>query len=266
VAFLGKVPVHPESEAKTMTRHLLRAVALLALTFLVLPALAFDDPKDAKPDAKKDDKDPKTDTKKEIDKKEAEKTEKRIKDGILRGKILNVDESNRSVRLQLTVPLTKLNEGAVNALAQAQANLQAAALRRDAQGIANANRTIAQESMKIYKIEEKKVEIQVTTIDDLKVRQAAPPVQFDDKGKVKKYTTKELNELKGPDTKLPGFPAEFSDLRQNQYVEVYLVKKKEAPRRPVAKKDKDAAADADLLAHLQPEVSMIVIIAEDTAK
>src|SRR5262249_47763853 len=152
------------------------------------------------------------------------------------------------------------------ALAQAQMNLQNAALRRDAQGYAAAQRSIAQESMKLYKLEEKKVEVQVTAIDDVKVRQANPPVQFDEKGKVKRYTAKELSELKGPETKLPGYPAEFSDLRQNQYVEVYLVKKKDAGRRPAAKKDKDKDADTDLLAHVQPEVSMIVILVEVPSK
>ncbi len=254
-----------------MAHQLLRTNPLLALTFLVVPALAYDDAKDAKLEAKKDDKaapgeDKKNDTKKEIDKKEAEKTERKYKDGILRGRIINVDETKQSLKLELVVPITKLNEAAVNAVAQAQINLQNAMLRRDAQAVLSAQRTIAQESLKIYRLEEKKVEIQVTASDNVKVRQANPPVQFDDKGKVKRYSAKELSELKGSDTKSPGYPAEFSDLHQNQFVEVHLVKKKETPRRLTAKKDKDTAADTDLLAHVQPEVSMIVILGESTGK
>src|SRR5581483_6913451 len=155
---------------ETMAHQLLRTIPLLALTFLVVPALAYDDAKDAKLEAKKDDKaapgeDKKNDTKKEIDKKEAEKTERKYKDGILRGRIINVDETKQSLKLELVVPITKLNEAAVNAVAQAQINLQNAMLRRDAQAMLSAQRTIAQESMKIYKLEEKKIEIQVTASD-----------------------------------------------------------------------------------------------------
>jgi hypothetical protein len=63
------------------------------------------------------------------------------------------------------------------------------------------------------------------TIDDVKVRTKNPPVAYDDKGNKKKYTAKELKELKG-DSKLPGYSAEFNDLKQNQVVEVSLVRKK----------------------------------------
>jgi hypothetical protein len=290
--------VLPATGEKTMTRHLWRVIALLVLAFFVLPAPADDDKKadekkdakadvkkddkDAKPDAKKDDKDKKgddakkddakkddkdakPDAKKEIDKKEAKETERKYKDGVLRGTIKNVDETKRQLRLELAIPITKLNEGEARALVQEQANLQTAILKRDANGIANANNAIAQHQARLYSIETKKVDIQVTTVEDLKVRLARPPVQFDEKGKVKKYTKKELDDLKGPDTKLPGYMAEFSDLHADQIVEVYL-KKKDASKgaKPTGKKDKDA--DTDLLAHVLPEVSMVVILVDNNTK
>jgi hypothetical protein len=68
-------------------------------------------------------------------------------------------------------------------------------------------------------------DVKVMSTDDVKVRTKNPPVAYDDKGNKKKYTPKELKELKG-DSKLPGYSAEFSDLKQNQIVEVSLVRKK----------------------------------------
>ncbi|HEV2950401.1 MAG TPA: hypothetical protein VGX70_23680, partial [Gemmataceae bacterium] len=52
-----------------------------------------------------------------------------------------------------------------------------------------------------------------------------PPVAYDDKGNKKKYTAKELKELRG-DSKLEGYTAGFEDLKTNQYVKVSLVRKK----------------------------------------
>jgi hypothetical protein len=241
-----------------MTRHLCRATALMVLIFFALPAPADDEKKDAKPDPMK-----------EIDKKEAEKTEKRTKNGVLRGRILSVDESKNVIDLELHIPVPRINEGAANALAQAQVNLQAAMIKRDAQGVANAQRSIAAESMKLYKLEDVKRKIQVSPVEDVKVRLANPPPQFDEKGKPKKYTKKELDEMKGPDPKLPGYQADFGDLKADQYVEVTLVKKKDAPKgtgttKPSGKKDKEG--ENDPLAHLTPEVSMIIILGDGSGK
>lgn len=69
-------------------------------------------------------------------------------------------------------------------------------------------------------------DVKVMTTDDVKVRTKSPPVAYDDKGNKKKYTAKDLKELKGNDPKLPGYSAEFNDLKQNQVVEVSLVRKK----------------------------------------
>src|SRR5262245_20282491 len=86
-------------------------------------------------------------------------------------------------------------------------------------------------------------DVKVMTIDDVKIRTEHPPVAYDDKGNKKKYTAKELKELKG-DSKLPGYSAEFNDLKQNQVVKVSLVRKKG---------DKDAK---------QPLASVVLIITQ----
>jgi len=87
-------------------------------------------------------------------------------------------------------------------------------------------------------------DVKVMTADDVKVRTKNPPVAYDDKGNKKKYTAKELKELKGNDPKLPGYSAEFNDLKQNQVVEVSLVRKKS---------DRNAK---------QPLASVILIVAQ----
>ena len=46
-------------------------------------------------------------------------------------------------------------------------------------------------------------DIELLLKDDVKIRQANPPEAFDDKGRPKKYSIKELKELKGDDLKTP---------------------------------------------------------------
>ena len=102
--------------------------------------------------------------------------------------------------------------------------------------------------------------IELNTTEEVKVRRLTPPDQFDEKGRVKRYTAKELKELKGKD-KEPGFPAEFADLVSEQYITVTLVRKKDAPR--VSKprvRGKDS--DVDLLSDNLPQASMILIVRE----
>jgi tetratricopeptide (TPR) repeat protein len=78
---------------------------------------------------------------------------------------------------------------------------------------------------KSFHLQVGKQDVKVMTIDDVKIRTKNPPVAYDDKGKIRKYTAKELKVLKG-DSKLPGYLAEFYDLRANQIVQVSLVHKK----------------------------------------
>jgi hypothetical protein len=243
-------------------RHLARAAAVLLCGGLAMSAFAADkDKADAKKDA--------AETKKAAEK--GVTTEKMYRAGQLAGKVLTVVESKKSLRLQVTLQYPKLNPGALNSLIQAQASMQQAALNRDpngrAQGILSAQRQMLQAQATLYTMETKTKDVELQTIDDVKVRLAQPPEMFDEKGKPKKYTAKELKELRGPDPKLPGYNAEFSDLHEGQIVTVTLVKKKDAPaklppRKPIKDPKEAKDIDADLLLENLPQISVILIVAD----
>jgi hypothetical protein len=101
-------------------------------------------------------------------------------------------------------------------------------------------------------------QVEMLANDNMKVRMISPPVDFDLKGKPRKYTPKELRDMKGPDTKLPGYMADFDDIKPGQIVRVYLPNKtKPVPKPPVKLKDSDEPKPAE-----KPEVLMVVILRE----
>ncbi len=76
-----------------------------------------------------------------------------------------------------------------------------------------------------YQIKQSAQKIDLQVAEDVKVRTQQPPIALDDKGNPKKYSAAELKELRGPGN-LPGYTADFSDLRAGQIVEVYLARKR----------------------------------------
>lgn len=91
--------------------------------------------------------------------------------------------------------------------------------------------------------------------EKLKVRSAIPPVEYDDKGNLKKYTKTELAAMKGTGT-MPGYAADFSALKEGQLVDIYLAKavaKTAAPK----KKDDEAVGGG-----YKGEAMLIVILGE----
>jgi pentapeptide MXKDX repeat protein len=206
-----------------------------------------DDPK--KDDPKKDDKKP--DPKKDLDKKDPNL----LKAGTLTGKIMLVDEPKKSLQIEYDVP--KLNPNAVLALNNATVNLQTASARGDYNGVRAAQLEIAKQKAAMYTMTPMKIDL--VTTEDVVVRLATPRPEFDEKGKLKKHTAKELKELRG-DSKLPGFAGEFSDLKTNLYVTLSLVRKKDAPRPKPGPKSKDA--DAELMQENKPMISQIMVLGE----
>jgi hypothetical protein len=85
------------------------------------------------------------------------------------------------------------------------------------------------------------VDLELEADDNTVVRTEVLADQFDDKGKLKKFTKEELKELKG-DPKLPGYEAEFGDLKQGEMVKVVFAKPKEADKK---KDDQDKKDDKD---------------------
>ena len=204
-------------------------------------------------DEKKDDKKP------EPDKKDT--PEKLIKQGQLPGKILSIDETKKSIKFQLSYSLPKLNENEYRAYVQAQVDYARALAKKDLNGVRNAMNSMAQHQRNLYTYEQKTKDLDLQTIDDVVVRLANPPPAFDDKGHPKKYTKKELDELKGPNKKLPGYEAEFSSLRGGQTAVLYLVKKKDDKKEPMPKPKTKEELEEAMLANL-PQVSMILIVVE----
>jgi hypothetical protein len=255
-------------------RRFSAGIAVVVFGLFLLPLCAQekkDVQKDADKDVKKDldkdkDKNAKKDVKKDLDKdpkkdldKDLTTSPKMVQAGQLTGKIVTIVESKRSLRLQVTVAIPQPNQGAVQSYYQAQQNLITARLKRDWNGVVQAQQQMAQHQLNMITMRKENKEIELSTTEDVKVRRMNPPEQFDEKGQPKKYTAKELKELKGKD-KDPGYPAEFSDLVQDQYVTVTLVRKKDAPR--VVAKPKTKDADIDLLADNLPQASMILIVRE----
>ena len=233
-------------------RRILRCVGLtLALVFL---PTAF--AQDKKPDPT--DKPNPTDKPMAVDK-NAPKTQKEALDkmhvgGEISGKLTRWGGSDKGFTLQVPLTYYVLNDGEYRALAQAQVDLAKA---RNANDLYNAQKAILDHQSRLYNVQKKDVNIEFTQGADMKVRILHPMV-YDDKGKPKKLTKKELDELKGTDKKLPGYTADASDIKQDMIVTVYIEKKKPT-KTTKGKDDKD-------LADTKVEALMILIVADAPPK
>jgi hypothetical protein len=220
-------------------RRSFTGAALFVVLALVLPAAAAD--------------------KKKLptDKKEA--AAKMVEAGKLVGKLVNVEGAKKSLTIEITVTYAAPNTSAMASLVSLQQQYVAA---RDIGTRRSLAVQILQQQAQMTSVKQEKHSLDVETSDDVVVRSASPPPKFDDKGNVKKYTAKELKDLRG-DTKLPGYPRDFDDLRPDQVVELRLVKPKDQPKPKVTNKD----ADKDALAETsKPVATMIIIVAEPPAK
>jgi hypothetical protein len=225
------------------------------LAALVVPVLLLTGPL-AGADKKNPDKDKDKDVKKD---------DSFVKVGTVSGKVVAIYEDKRKFRMQVSIPHTKLNAGAITGMQQAQQAMQQAAARRDIRGMMTAQQQMSMHQRNLYTVERIQQEVEFQALDDVVVRTAKPREQFDDKGKVKKLSKAELKELKG-DPKTPGFKSEFGDLTAEQTLQVTIVRKKDAPApkvtRPKKKKGKDDDVEAADLVGEPPQVSFIMILAD----
>ena len=211
-------------------------VGLALLTLLVLPAAGQDKTK-KKPDvdADKDEAKAVSDSKKKL-----------VTAGKVVGKITQVEGTSKNLTVQVTVKYQKPNLQAMQTMASLQAQLAQASQRRDFNQLASLQRQLAQQQP--YTLADHNYKLELQAADDFKVRTFTLPLEYDDKGKPRQYTKKELAELKGPDPKVPGFTADFDNLRVGQEVEVTIVKPKAAPAKPKTKdKDRDIVAEDERL-------------------
>jgi hypothetical protein len=117
-----------------------------------------------------------------------------------------------------------------------------------------------------YKLATGRKEFDLQAIDEVKVRLLQLPVEYDDKGHAKKYSAKELKELKGKDH-LPGYTGSWENLAPGQIVKIYLVppKKKAAEKGQDKVQVEDKAAFDLLEDNKKPQIKMIVVLAETDA-
>jgi hypothetical protein len=271
-------------------RSVIRLTALVVFGLCVLPLVVADDAKppvaDKKADAKdlpKKDADAKDPPKKDADAKDPPKKDADAKDppkkdekkdspwvraGQISGELVSVDETKKIVKIKVTTAVPRVDQNEANALAQAKVNYANALSKRppDLNGAAQAERDIATHQANLIKYDKKSQDHEVPTLDDVKVRIPAPPVVFDDDGKIKRPTAEELRKLKG-DPPQPGYPGDFSNLRSGQMVTVTLMRNKDAKPPAAGKPDPFTGKppDIDLTGDYVPHASMIVIVA-DTGK
>jgi hypothetical protein len=206
--------------------------------------------------------------------------------GTLTAKLSNVEGTQKFFTVQVEVPIMQATGGyrgsAGNALALQnlvlqqqqimQQQMQIMQIRNPAQRIAALRQLAVQAQQQRlasglsgqagspFQVTKVPKNIELRATDDMKVRVLELPVEFDDKGKPKKYTKKELADRRGPDPSLPGYTGDFDNLKAGQIVKVYLVKPK-APPKPVGKgKDKDK--DDDDPVDKRQQVWMVVILGE----
>jgi hypothetical protein len=96
--------------------------------------------------------------------------------------------------------------------------------------------------------------VQLEAAEDVVVRLAKPPLQFDEKGKPKPYTADELRELRGKDPSLPGYASDFGSLKPGSVVRLRLEQAKSG--------GKDAEPPREPGAGRGPVVTMIYVLVE----
>jgi len=128
---------------------------------------------------------------------------------------------------------------------------------------------IAQAERNLYRL--KDVDVRLRAAENLQVRWATPPPDYDDKGNLKKYTKDELKALRGTEG-LPGYKGDKESLQKGQLVRVYLkasaAANKYAPKTTTKGKKKGPTpapiTPPDDVTGVQdrPEVLVIEILAE----
>jgi hypothetical protein len=185
----------------------------------------------------KDDAAPKASTTKSGKKEKLASKEKMLASGKVSGKLAHVEGAQRYFVVGVKYLVTTPNLGAIQNVANASRNLAQA---KDAKAAFNARLDMARNQAVMYDYRTIDGQFEFVADDKMKIRTLQLPVDYDDKGKPKKLTQKELKERRGADLTLPGYEADFDTLRQGQLVDVYL----EKPNNPPAN-GKNKAAKAD---------------------
>lgn len=139
-----------------------------------------------------------------------------------------------------------------NRLAQLQNQLGSARSARQYQSImrqinsvvGQLQRTAGRGQQSPYRVVRKSANIEIEMSPDVKIRTNFLPFAYDDMGEPKKYSKEEIKELKGPNSKEPGYKAELTDLKVGQDIKVTLARVKEKDSDSPALETKDKATDS----------------------
>jgi hypothetical protein len=256
----------------------LSGLLLIGLT-LIVPSFAGDPKKDDKkpadPEKKKD--------AKGKDEPAKDKDEEKVVYGVhFTGRLTQLDpNSQKDFTVQVTTKVAELDQGQVNRMADLQRQMlqqqQSAATARTLQQrqqalnqMQNIQNQMLQARAAMYRYKDVNTDYKLRAGDKIKVRSVQPPVDYDEKGNLKKYTAEELKALRGT-SGLPGYTAEYDSLRAGQVVHVYLAKNahygKGGEKKGAEKKAKKVdELDDETALQARPEVVMIMIIQEPVQK
>jgi len=217
--------------------------------------------------------------KKDPDKKDAEKAaEKMVTAGEITGVLKSEGGSQKYITLSVTISYMQPNPAAATQAMQQQRQMmqyqqqlmQARSWQQKQQIYYQMAASMQQGQQSPFTVQRMSRDIDFQAADDMKVRCMFPPPAFDEKGNFKKYTPKELKELKG-DSNLPGYEAAMDALKPGQTVKVYLakagpakpkVKEKLTPKEAKEAKEKAKEKEKDALEDDKPAIKLIVIISE----
>jgi hypothetical protein len=231
-------------------------IGLWFLVMLVLPATAQNTKKKPDADVDKDQAKAVSDSKKKL-----------VAAGKVAGKLTQVEGSQKYLTVQVTTKLAAPNASAQQQMLNLQRQIAEAQLDRNpanrARRLADLQVQMARQQANMVQYKDHHYNVELQAADNMKVRTLSLPVEYDDKGKPRKYTAKELSDLKGSDPKLLGYTAEFDNLRVGQEVEVTVLRPKTTTTaKPKPKdKDRDLVAEEDRL-----QATLIVILRDPPPK
>jgi serine/threonine protein kinase len=182
------------------------------------------------------------------------------------GKLVRVSGSEKTLTVQVTQVVVTQSAHHTYWLGWHQVRLLQALrdrnLRRRTWRIQNELYWIAFHRSQLYHTYARNQDIDLLAADDVTVRALKLPPVFDDKGKPRNYTTKELEKLKGPDRTLPGYTSDFAVLAPQLPVEVYVTRADLAQIRPKgggAESGNENAPEGKIV-DPRPRVFMIVVL------
>jgi hypothetical protein len=147
-------------------------------------------------------------------------------------RVAEYEESEGKLKLVVPYRIAVLNTETVDQIAALQRELIAASVIPDLEErvaeVVRLRGEILQAQANLYTLEDHELEFEAFLNDDTIFRLSLAPKKFDEKGNIKRWTDRELRELRAPADQ-PGYKGERDDLRVNTWVFVSVLRKKSDP-------------------------------------